>query len=75
MGVQSSYNTVAEQIINFNNNVVGLLSKINTLVSSTDQSVTVDVVDQTGVLRQFSLPSFGYLKSEIDRLNNNINSI
>jgi hypothetical protein len=75
MAVQSSYNTVAEQIINFNNNVVGLLSKINNLVSSSEQSVTIDVVDQTGVLRQFSLPSFGYLKSEIDRLNNNINSI
>lgn len=75
MAVQSSYNTVAEQIINYNNNVVGLLSKINTLVSSSEQSITIDVVDQTGVLRKFNLPSVGYLKSEIDRLNNNINSI
>lgn len=75
MGVQSSYNTVAEQVINFNNNVVDLLSKINQLVTSTDPSVTVNVTDTTGVVRQFNLPSFGFLKSEIDRLNNNINSI
>jgi hypothetical protein len=75
MAVQSSYHTVAEQVINFNNNVVDLLSKINQLVSSTDPSVTINVTDQSGVARQFNLPSFGFLKSEIDRLNNNINSI
>lgn len=75
MGIQSSFPTVAEQIIGFNNNVVDLLSKINKLVSSTDPSVTFNIVDKSGVSRQFSLPSFGFLKSEIDRLNNNINSI
>jgi hypothetical protein len=31
--------------------------------------------DQSGIAKQFSIPSFGYLKSEIERLNNNINSI
>ncbi|NBP57033.1 hypothetical protein EBU71_10985, partial [bacterium] len=75
MAIQSSYSKVAEQVITFNNNVVGLLSKINTLVSTTDPSVTINVTDDTGVIRQFNLPSFGFLKSEIDRLNNNINSI
>ena len=75
MAVQSSYHTVAEQVINFNNNVVDLLAKINQLVTTTDQSVTINVTDQSGIARQFNLPSFGFLKSEIDRLNNNINSI
>ena len=75
MAIQSSYNTLAEQIINFNNNVVDVLSKINQLMTSTDPSVTINITDQSGVASQFSLPSFGYLKSEIDRLNNNINSI
>lgn len=75
MAVQSSFPQIAEQIITFNNNVVDLLSKINQLVSSTDPSVTFNIVDRSGVSRQFNLPSFGFLKSEIDRLNNNINSI
>lgn len=75
MGINSSYHTIAEQIINFNNNVVDLLSKINDLVTSTDNSITFDITDKSGISRQFTLPSFGYLKSEIDRLNNNINSI
>lgn len=75
MAIQSSYATVAEQVITFNNNVVDLLSKINTLVTTSESSVAVNITDNSGVIRQFNLPSFGFLKSEIDRLNNNINSI
>ena len=75
MAINSSFPKVAEQIINYNNNVVDLLSKINKLVTSTDPSVTINITDSTGVSKQFTLPSFGFLKSEIDRLNNNLNSI
>jgi hypothetical protein len=75
MAINSSYHTIAEQVINFNNNVVDLLSKINSLVTSTDNSITLDITDKSGIARQYTLPSFGYLKNEIDRLNNNLNSI
>jgi hypothetical protein len=75
MAIQSSLPKVADQILNFNRNVVDILSKINTLVTSSEPSVTVDILDQSGIARQFNLPSIGYLKSELDRLNNNINSI
>ncbi len=75
MPFQSSYHTVAEQVISFNNNLIDTLSKINDLAVSTEASVTVNVTDSSGIAKQFVLPSFGFLKSEIDRLNNNINSI
>jgi len=75
MAIQSSYSQVADQVINFNQNVVNLLSQINSLVTSSDASVQINLTDNSGVLRQFNLPSFGFLKSEIERLNNNINSI
>jgi hypothetical protein len=75
MAIQSSFPKVADQIINFNKNVVDILSKINTLTTSSDPSVTVNILDPSGVAREFNLPTVGFLKSEIDRLNNNINSI
>jgi hypothetical protein len=75
MAIQSSFPKVADQIITFNKNVVDSLTKINTLVTSSEPSVTVDIIDSSGILRQFNLPTVGFLKSEIDRLNNNINSI
>lgn len=75
MPSQNSFNTVAEQVIMFNNNLVQTLSQINQLITTASPSVSINVTDQSGIVTQFSLPSFGFLKSEIDRLNNNINAI
>ena len=75
MAIQYSFGKVAEQIVTFNNNLVETLSKLNQLVTSTEQSLIVNITDQAGIVRQFSVPSIGFLKSEIDRLNNNINSM
>lgn len=75
MGVQSSFPKVADQIIVFNKNIVDILSKINSLTTTTESSVSVQIFDEEGILRNFTLPSFTSLKAEIDRLNNNINSL
>jgi hypothetical protein len=75
MSANSSLPKVADQIITYNKNVVDILSKINSLTTTTDASVNLQIFDESGVLRNFSLPSFTSLKNEIDRLNNNINSL
>ena len=71
----NSFNTVAEQVIQFNNNLVQTLSQINQLMTSSTPSVSINITDKSGIVSQFSLPSFGFLMSEINRLNNNINAI
>lgn len=73
--IQSSFPKVADQVISYNKNIVEILSKINSLVTTTDSSISLQVYDENGVLRNFTLPSFTSLKSDIDRLNNNINSL
>lgn len=75
MPIQSSFATVAEQIAAFNKNIIEILSKINSLSTTTDSNVDIRVFDENGVLTTYSLPSFTYLKSEIERLNNSINSL
>jgi len=75
MAIQSSFPKVADQVISFNKNIVDILTKINTVATTTDPSVNVQIFDDNGVLRNFSIPSVNSLKSEIDRLNNNINSL
>jgi hypothetical protein len=75
MPARSSFPAVAEQIITFNKNLVEILSKINTLSTTTEPTVNLSIIDEDGVLKQYTLPSFTFLKNEIDRLNNNINSI
>lgn len=73
--IQSSFPKVADQVISFNKNLVDILSKLNNLTTTTESSVNIEIFDEEGVLRTYSLPSFTSLKSEIDRLNNNINSL
>lgn len=75
MPIQNSFPKVADQVISFNKNLVDILSKLNNLTTTTDSTVNVQIYDEEGVLRSYSLPSFTSLKSEIDRLNNNINSL
>ena len=75
MPIQSSFATVANQITAFNKNIIETLSKINSLSTTTSPSVDVQIIDVEGVLRSYSLPSFTFLKTEIERLNNSINSL
>jgi TolA-binding protein len=75
MSIQSSFPTVADQVITSNKNIVEILSKINSLVTTEDNNVNIRIYDENGTLRTFSVPSFNSLKGEIDRLNHNINSL
>ena len=75
MSISSSFPKVADQIISYNKNVIDILTKINTITTSTDSSVSLQIYDEKGVLRSFSLPTINALKADIDRLNNNINSL
>jgi hypothetical protein len=75
MPIQSSFPTVADQVISSNKNIIEILGQINSLTTTTDQSVNIRIYDENGVLRTFAVPSFTSLKGEIDRLNNNINSL
>ena len=64
-----------DQVITFNKNIVDILSKLDSATTTTDSTVSIDLFDAEGILRNFKIPSFTSLKSEIDRLNNNINSL
>lgn len=73
--VQSSLPKVADQIINYNKNIVETLAKISSLTTTSDSTISLQIYDENGVLRNFTLPSFTSLKADIDRLSNNINSL
>ena len=52
-----------------------ILTKINTVTSTNEAFVNLQLSDENGVLRNFTLPSITSIKSDIERLNNNINAI
>lgn len=73
--IQSSFPKLADQILIFNKNIVDILSKLNSLATTTDPTVSIDIADETGALRSFTIPTNNGLKSDIERLNANINSL
>lgn len=73
--IQSSFPTVADQIISANKNVIEILGQINTLATTQEKSINFRIYDENGILKTFAIPSFNSLKGDIDRLNNNINSL
>lgn len=72
MAVKSSFVSTAEQIVKLNNNNVQLLVGLNEVVSSNLSEVDVTIIDSSDQSSTVSLPTVGFLKSEIDRINQNI---
>ena len=75
MPIQSSFPSVCDSVITSNKNIIEILGQINSLTLSQEPSLNLTIYDENGILRKFAVPSFNSLKSEIDRLNNNINSL
>ena len=75
MPIQASFPKVADQILNYNKNIVDILTKINSIATTTDPTISLQIFNENGVLKSYNVPSVNSLKSEIDRLNNNINSM
>lgn len=73
--IQASFPTLASQVVLSNKNIIEILGKINSLVTTADDSINLQIYDENGVLNSVSVPSFKSLKSDIERLNNNINSL
>jgi len=67
----NSFATLAEKITILNKNCVEILAKVNDLVSSEQDSVKI-LYNNNGVLDSYSQPTVGYLKNQIDTLNQNM---
>ena len=73
--MQNSFISISEQIVNYNNNVLDLLSQLNSVFVSSNESVQVNFTDENRNLATYDVPSWGYLQREIQRMNTNINTL
>ncbi len=80
MGQQTQYNkntleSYVADLIRRESNVTELLSKLSTLYTDQNSQVIINFLNADGSSRQFTLPSYNYLISEIRRTEANINQI
>ena len=75
--VNNSLDTFLSQSMTLTRNSLETVSKINDAVTSNDENVTLTLTDpdDSTKTKTYNIPSFGYLKSEIERLSNAINTL
>lgn len=77
MKIKNSLSTFLEQAMVMNNNSIETIDKISDAMSSSEDSVKLTLTDPNNPdsSAEYTIPSFGYLKSEIDRLSASINTM
>lgn len=73
--INNSFPKLVEQIVNYNDNMIILLTSLSSIVSGVQDTISIKLTDTNGTLRSFNLPTVNHLKSELERLNNNLNSL
>jgi len=68
----NSLSTTLPELIKLFTNALESFEKVNTAVTTDEESVTVNIENPDGTVQKITIPSFGYLKNSITRLENNI---
>tara|TARA_R110001592_G_scaffold62377_1_gene190840 strand:- start:5718 stop:9350 length:3633 start_codon:yes stop_codon:yes gene_type:complete len=71
----NSLNTILKQFLQLNTNSLEIFERINEAITSDLKTVDVDIFEQDGTLKKLTIPSFGYLKNEISRLDENVKAL
>ena len=76
MSANNSISKLLEQFIELYNNSLATFEKTNEAITTDKETVTIDLFDPTtGTTSTRSVPSFGYLMSEVNRLSNNVSTL
>jgi hypothetical protein len=76
MSANNSISKLLEQFIELYNNSLSTFEKTNEAITTDKETVTIDLFDPSaGSIKTVQVPSFGYLKRELERLSNNVASL
>lgn len=76
MSANNSISQLLEQFLELNTNSLETFNRINEAITTDKETVALELFDtNTETKRTVQIPAFGYLKREIDRLNQNVQQI
>ncbi len=75
MAEQNSISTLLPELLRLFNNSMEGFEKVNEAITSDSNSVTVNIQNDNGTVSRITVPSFGFLKNSVDRLDKNIETI
>ena len=72
---QNSFSTILANFIRLQNNALESLQKVQQATVSIADTVTVTVANEDGTTSTYTIPSFGYLKGSIDRIDSTVSKM
>jgi hypothetical protein len=72
---QNSISSLIAQFLRLQTNALEIVQGLNQVATSTNETVQIQILDENGTPRVVSVPGFGFLQNQIDRLDNNIQAL
>ena len=74
-GTHNSISSLLAQFLRLQQNSLEIINSVNNAITSTQNTVSVELVDENNNTSTVSLPSWGYIINNINRLDSNIKSL
>lgn len=74
-GTQNSISSLVAQFLRVQKNSLEVLNGLNQATVSNNDTVSIEVLDENGFPKNANIPSYGYLKGEIQRIDNNVKAL
>ena len=74
-GTQNSISSLVAQFLRLQKNSIEIINGLNEVATSTNETVQIEMLDEAGLPTNASIPAYGYLRSQIQRLDSNIQSL
>ncbi len=72
---QNSISSLVAQFLRLQKNALEIINGLNEVATSTNENVQIELLDENGLPSLASIPAYGYLRSQIERLDSNIQSL
>ena len=74
-GTQNTISSLVAQFLRLQRNSLEIINGLNEVAVSTNDTVSIEVLDEQGLPKTANIPSYGFLRGEIQRLDTNIKSL
>jgi hypothetical protein len=74
-GTKNSISSLVAQFIRLQKNSLEIINGLNEVATSTNDTVQIEMLDESGLPINASIPAYGYLRSQINRIDSNIQAL
>ncbi len=74
-GTKNSFSSLIAQFLRIQKNSMEIVNKLNEVTTSSKDSVEIEFLMDDNTSQNIQVPSYGFLKSEINRLDQNVQAL